>query len=116
MRTSRIRFDVTLLAGPRGTVMHWMICLVSIEGGERLVGQLFDRCTTTASQVEHLPVRGWISNSAHPGVDHVIDIDEVARLFTVTEDGEGLIAQDIAKENAKNALVRIIQRLPRTVD
>src|SRR5260370_17660324 len=96
--------------------MYRMNFLVSIEGRERLVSQLFDRHASTASEIEYLSIRSRICNGADPRVNHVIDVDEIARLFPITEDGEWLITQNISNKNTKNALVWIVERLPWTVN
>src|SRR5258708_1291011 len=90
--------------------------LVSIEGGERLPSQLFDRHSPPASEIEYLSIRSRICNGAHPGVHHVIDVDEITRLFPITENGKWLVTQNISNKNTKNALVWIVEGLPWTVN
>ena len=50
---------------------------------------------------------------AHPAVDDVVDVDEVARLLAVAEDRDRLAAQQVAEEDAEHALVGIVPGLAR---
>src|SRR5262249_15026064 len=80
-----------------------------------MVSQAVDRTLLSATKVEHGAVTCRVVERAAPCINDVVDVDEVARLLTVSENRNRLSALRVSDKNAQNALVWVVDRLPRTV-
>ena len=79
-------------------------------------GELVDRERAPAAEIDDAAARRGRVERAHPSLDDVVDVDEVARLLAVAEDGDRLAAQQVAREDPEHALIRIAEGLARAVD
>src|SRR5262245_9476158 len=78
--------------------------------------ELFDGQAAPTAQIEDRPMSGRGAEGLMPGIDDVADVDEIARLLPVPEDGQGLPPQEIAQEDAQHPLVGVVESLAGAID
>ena len=105
-----------LLARPARCAHDRIVPPAVAERGDDGVGELVDRERAPAAEIDDLAARRGRVERAHPTLHDVVDVDEVAGLLAVAEDGDRLAAQQVAGEDAEHALIRVAEGLARAVD
>ena len=77
-----------------------MILPRSVEGGKDRIGHTIDGQAFAATKVNRFAVSSTIIQCTYPSIHNVIDVDEIARLLTVAEDRDRLVAQEVPKEDS----------------
>src|SRR5712691_7780005 len=111
-----VGLDMALLARSSRGIDDRVVGPWATEGRQHVVGQLIYREAAPAAQVEYPSVGDRVSQGTHPCVHNIVDVHKVTRLLAITEDGEWLTAQQVAEEDAQDALIGIVQCLAWSVD
>lgn len=87
----------------------------SAEDQRELAVELVQRRRLAGRDVDAVVADAVADRGVEHGADDVIDVDEVARLLTISEDGHRLVAQQAVDEDADDPGVRTRRILPRSV-
>jgi hypothetical protein len=86
------------------------------ESGEDGVEQIADAVLRGRAEVDALTEALRLVDRRHPGLPDVVDVDEIAGLRAVAVQRDRLLREDVGDEDTDDALVRIFEALPRSVD
>src|SRR6266851_911952 len=115
LRHRRICLYVPLLAGAPGSVAQQRLPAAS-ESGERMISQVVDGYSVAATEIKDPSVGAWVLDRSDPRFYDIIDVYKIARLSAIAEDRQLLVPQQVAEKNTEHTLIRVIERLPRSVN
>src|SRR5690606_19220616 len=86
-RLGDVRLHAALLARPQRRVPDLVFAGRVAEGAGHVAGKLVDGTRPPAAEVEDAALGRGMGQDVRPGIDDILDVDEVAGLLAVAEDG-----------------------------